>query len=347
MRAIKSIATAVPENAYSAEQVLSETKNWWRKEPEAKILFERLVSSVQVDRRHFVLPISEILKLTTVAERSEIFWSAGKALGVASAKDALLSAKLESSAVRSLIFTSCSLPTIPALDVEMISALGISPAVRRVPIYQHGCAGGVVALTLASALTSQNMPTLITSVELCSLVFQGSDNNGGNLVGSALFADGAASVIVDEEGDLEILASRSYLIPGTSQVMGYDILEDGSHLRLQRELPSLLADHIPALVKEFLAERGLIPSDLDFWLFHPGGTKILSLLEESFELPRAKTHWAWDVLRGYGNMSSASILFVLNEFLRERPWRAGEHALVVGVGPGLTIELVLLRGLPR
>lgn len=347
MPAIRSIATAVPENAYSAEQVLSATKDWWHGDAAAKILFERLVTSVQVDRRHFVLPISEILKLKSVSERSEIFWTAGKALGVTSAKQALSAAGLESKAARSLIFTSCSVPTIPAIDVEMITALGISPIVRRVPIYQHGCAGGVVALGLAGALSPETRPTLITSVELCSLVFQGTDNSGGNLVGSALFADGAASVIVDDHGDLDILASRSYLIPGTSQVMGYDILDDGSHLRLQRELPSLLADHIPALVTEFLGEHGLTSKKINFWLFHPGGVKILSLLEEAFGLQRTATHWAWDVLRGYGNMSSASILFVLNEFMRERPWQTGQHALVVGVGPGLTIELVLLRAVAQ
>jgi alkylresorcinol/alkylpyrone synthase len=123
--------------------------------------------------------------------------------------------------------------------------------------------------------------------------------------------------------------------------MGYDLMDDGAHLRLDREIPQALLSATPTFVESFLREHGLSPDDVQWWLFHPGGAKILSSLEETFSLKRHQAKWAWDTLRENGNMSSASILFALHSFMQERPYKPGDKVIMLGVGPGLTLQLNL------
>jgi alkylresorcinol/alkylpyrone synthase len=221
-----------------------------------------------------------------------------------------------------------------------VSELGSDAEIDRVPLYQHGCAGGAAGLALASRLA----PAYVASVELCSLVFQSEDLRGGNVVGSALFGDGAAcAAITDADNGLVFRDTRSWVLPESTHLMGYELLNDGAHLTLDRELPSVLADFAPDAIRAFVARSGLSTRDIQWWLFHPGGTKILNILEQCFELRRTQTHWSWDVLARYGNMSSATILFVLAEFMKDAPCADGDFVLVAGIGPGLVLQLLLLQ----
>ena len=244
------------------------------------------------------------------------------------------------------------MPIVPALDTHLINSLGLRNDIVRVPIYQYGCVGGAAGLSLASSLATTGKRVLVLSVELCSLGFQSGDHRGSSLVGSAIFADGAACAVIAPPtaqdgkatiGDLKFLGSQSFVVPNSTHLMGYDILDGGTHLRLDRELPSALAAQAPSRVKQFLALHGLTADDVAWWLFHPGGVKVLQSLEETFALRAEQSRFSWNVLSQHGNMSSASILFVIADFISSGAARPGDKALVFGVGPGLTIELILLE----
>jgi alkylresorcinol/alkylpyrone synthase len=220
-------------------------------------------------------------------------------------------------------------------------------------MYQHGCVGGAVGLSLANKLVkATGEPSAVVSLELCSLIHQGEDLSRGSLVGSAIFGDGAGCAVITPEpvsgvSAIQILGASSYLIPGTEQLIGYQILDDGTHLKLDKEVVLNLINHVPGAVQIFLETQGLESTDIDAWLLHPGSAKIVESLEQGLGLRPEATRWTWEVLTRQGNMSSASVFFVLAEYLKDRereqgPRGKGGKALMLGVGPGISLELVLL-----
>jgi alkylresorcinol/alkylpyrone synthase len=340
---VTHVATALPKQFYSAAEILEATKDWMKAVPSERALFERFIASSKIGGRHFCLPVQRILQLRNQDERAALFLKEGSDLGCEAVSSVLMHAELSKDAVQTLVFSSCSVPTIPAVDATIVNRLELQPTIRRVPVYQHGCAGGAVGLGLGAALANSKGATLVLAAELCSLVFHSEDFSSGSLVGSALFADGAACAVLQQKPQgLEFLGTQSYLIPHSEQLMGYDLKNDGAHLRLLRELPMVLSEHAPELIRTFLGTYALGPADISSWLFHPGGVRILDNLESALNLKREQTHWAWDVLDTHGNMSSATILFVLESYLK-RQRQTGSYVLMLGIGPGLTIELLLFR----
>lgn len=342
MASISSVAISLPDASYCNADVLAAGASWLKDSPAELALFRRFVEATLTKKRHFVLPLEGILSLNGARGRAEMFEQAAPQIALPAMKDAIQNSRQDPSQLGTFLFTSCTCPSIPAVDGILVEQAKLSSEISRVPIYQHGCAGGIVGLNLASKLVQEHSPVLLTSVELCSLVFQAKCRTGGQLVGSAIFGDGAASaVIVPENRGLTFVDSCSTLLPGSRQLMGYDIFDDGTYLRLDRELPSFLAKHVPQLVGKFLGRNGLVAGDVPWWLFHPGGVKILDFLEQAFSLEERQATWARRVLSTYGNLSSASVLFVLHEFLQDKTYKAGDYVLMVGVGPGLTIEQIL------
>lgn len=344
MPSVVSVGTALPAFAYTSADVVEVGAEWLKDQPDNFALFKKFVSSSKTNKRNFIFPRSEILSIGGMEYRNAVFESAAAPLGSKSLMQAFEIADIDARHLKTLIFTSCTCPSIPAVDGLIIDELNLPRTINRVPIYQHGCAGGVVGLRLAAELSKVQGLVSITSVELCSLVFQRANVTAAQLVGAAIFADGAASALVSpEDKGLVIRASQSFLIPNSRHLMGYNILDDGSHLRLDRNLPQALVEVAPEQIKAFLAQHGLERDDISYWLFHPGGTKILDFLESNLELQPGQAHWARDVLTNTGNLSSATVLYVLKEFLDSKVIKAGEKAVMLGVGPGLTLELVLFE----
>lgn len=335
---IAGVSTALPSNRYTSSQLLAETSSWLS--GGSRECFERFVKSSQVDTRYFAFTLDEIFNLRDAKAREAAFREHGLALGMAAAKDLIASHSIDCSEIETIIVTSCTVPIIPGLDVEMVNALSLARGIQRLPIYQYGCAGGGASLRISRNLGN----TLIVAIELCSLVFQPEDFSKGNLVGSALFSDGAAAAYISREtGNLEIVDSLSYLIPDSSNVMGYDLADDGAHLRLSPELPQTLLKNLPFALSGLLKRNHLDVSSIAAWIVHPGGSKILTLLEENLDIRRDRIRWSWNILNQFGNMSSATLLFVLSEYLKDGDYKRGDLALMIGIGPGLSIELSLLR----
>lgn len=339
-----SVQTTTPRHSASIQDVAEASRAWLQSESPESQLFNRYLRSSGATGRRFVLPPHEIIALRGVQERARLFEEHGSELSKIVVEQALTDSKLSAKDIDTLIFTSCSCPLIPSPDTLIIDHLGFRHDILRIPVYQYGCAGGIIGLGLAHRLGATSRNVLLVSTELCSLVFQASNLSPAQLVGASLFADGSAAVVLSNQnasGQCAILAHRSFLLPETRHLMGYDIKDDGSHLILDKSLPQYLAKEVPSIVDSFLASQGLSRSDIPWWLFHPGGTKILSSLQEVVGLHSEQCRWAAEILHTVGNMSSATILFVLKAFLEGRTANSGDKFLVVGVGPGLTIEVVL------
>jgi alkylresorcinol/alkylpyrone synthase len=225
------------------------------------------------------------------------------------------------------------------------------PDVRRLPITALGCAGGAAALARAHdfLIGFPNARVLVIAVELPSLALQRTDPSLANLVSTALFGDGAAAAVLaggaaaaPSAGSFEILETRSHIFPRSTHALGFDLRDDGFHAVLSKEIPLLLKQAIARVVAEMAARRGLSRADLSCFVLHPGGRKILGVLEEELGLTRDDTQLSWEILGRYGNQSSASVLFVLHEWLTQRRPAAGAHGVLAAFGPGLTTELLLL-----
>lgn len=352
MSHLTHITTASPRYAASTADMLNAAEGWLASRPEELALFSRFLLSSKIERRHFALPLEEISSLNGTAHRASRYLEEARLLGEKAVTMALESASMQAGDIDIIITTSCTMPIVPSLDTHLINSLGLRNDIVRVPIYQYGCVGGAAGLSLASSLAQTGKQVLVLSVELCSLGFQSGDHRGSSLVGSAIFADGAACAVVSPPaastesatlGKLKFLGSQSFIVPDSTHLMGYDILDGGTHLRLDRELPSALAAQAPGRVTKFLQQHGLGVDDIAWWLFHPGGVKVLQSLEETFALRPDQSRFSWNVLSQHGNMSSASILFVISDFIESHAAKPGDKALVFGVGPGLTIELILLE----
>ncbi len=345
MPSINKIFTASPEFKVTREQIPNVADIWLKDDAVSKEKFKRISSNSGVDQRYYIQPYENTLELKGLEQRASIFEEMGVPLLSSAVSKCLEASSYDRTEVDFITFTSCSVPIIPSIDAPVILNCKLPNTIGRIPIFQHGCVGGVVSLSLGSKLAKLGKPVLVTSLELCSLVFQFGNTAGSQLVGASIFADGAAALLIEpNEGKLNFIDSMSYLIPNSRHLMGYDIHDDGFHLRLDRDLPSLLTKEAPALVRSFLAKNNLNLKDIDYWLFHPGGVRILDLLVQSLDLSQEQCHWSYDTLREHGNMSSSTILYVLEKFQNQISLSRTQYALIMGIGPGLTVEMILLRG---
>jgi alkylresorcinol/alkylpyrone synthase len=306
-----------------------------------------LFDHAQVARRYSVFPLDELIRERSLTQTNQDYQEHAIALGRKVAVDCLAQAGLQPADIDMLITVSCTGYMIPSLDAYLVDDLGFRPNVRRLPITELGCIGGVMALSRAREFVRAFPETnvLVVAVELSSLTFQPRDRSQANLVSGALFGDGAAAALVTGHAirGMQIVDTASHLIPDTRDAMGFELRDNGFHMVLAKSIPDILRGQIRPLVIPFLERHNLRPEELAGYLLHPGGKKILDYLEQEFHIERQKSQPSWDVLRDYGNLSSATILFVLREWLtRQRP-DSGAYGLAAGFGPGLSIELVLLR----
>jgi alkylresorcinol/alkylpyrone synthase len=227
--------------------------------------------------------------------------------------------------------------------------MGLPASIKRIPIFGLGCVAGAAGIARAADYV-RAFPgecAALVSVELCSLTWQREDVTAANIISSGLFGDGAAAVVIGgadtaTEGP-RILASRSSFYPGTEDVMGWKISEKGFRIMLSPDVPRMVHEHLASDVEAFLAENGLKHGDIESWIMHTGGPKILEATTEALHLPPTALQPSWDCLRKVGNLSSASVLLVLDHFIHVRRPAPGSYGILAAMGPGFCSELVLLR----
>lgn len=341
MPSISLVETALPAHRIDQSSLREVTEEWLGTDRRARDKFLRIAAGAGIEARNLIRAPRDTLSLNGLADRARLFEEHGAQLMQQALDQVLARYSGAPEDFGFSLFVSCTVPTIPCIDGPVLIRNGFSPSISRIPIFQSGCAAGVVGIGLGAKLASLGRPVILTSVELCSLVFHPDAHDPEQLVGAAIFADGAAVAVIEPGDGLSILDSMSVLLPGSEQLMGYHVRDDGFYLRLLPDLPSVLCEQLPHIVDRFLRRNELSVRDIEHWLIHPGGKKILDSCAEQLGLRDEQYQWSRAALREHGNLSSASILFVLQRFLRS-PCRSAGHGLIIGIGPGLTVELVLV-----
>ena len=344
---IAATATAVPPHLMSRDKVKTYFEKAFTLDPRRLSGIHAVVDNSQIENRFSVFPLDYFIEARSLAQISQEYQECAIRLGRQVTEDCLERARLKPTDIDMFVTVSCTGVMIPSLDAHLMNQLGFRSDVRRLPITELGCAAGAAAFTRAweylQAYPDRNV--LIVAVELPTLTFQRGDLSQANLVSCALFGDGAGAAIVTGRPTRgpQILASESYLFPDSIAAMGFDLRDTGFHIVLSRDVPQLIRSKIKGLVNGFLETNGIAREQLSAFILHPGGQKLLAYLEEELGLCRCETQLSWDVLRDFGNLSSATILFVLHEWLTKKTIAAGQYGLMAAFGPGFSSEMLLLR----
>jgi alkylresorcinol/alkylpyrone synthase len=302
-----------------------------------------------VDGRHVSMPLHEYYDLTSFGKANNVWIETAVDLGAQAISCGLSRAGLSVEDAGALFFVSVTGIASPSIDARLINRLGLPANIRRVPVFGLGCVAGAAGVSMAADYVRAypDKVAVLLSVELCSLTVQREDLSIANLISSGLFGDGACAVIVaGSERHLpgpRIVATRSIFYRDTEKVMGWDISEKGFTIVLSPSVPDVIRENLGRDVDALLTENGITRNDIESWVLHTGGPKILEATQEALSLPAGALATSWDCLRRMGNLSSASVLVVLEEFLMKRRPAAGTWGLLAAMGPGFCSELVLLR----
>jgi alkylresorcinol/alkylpyrone synthase len=306
-----------------------------------------VIDNSAIDQRYCVFPPEYSIEPRPLAQINAEYQDKAVELGLQVTEQALAQANLAPADVDLLVTVSCTGVMIPSLDAHLATIMPFRSDVRRLPITELGCAAGAAGLARTWEYVSAfpDRTALLVAVEIPTLTFQRKDMSQANLISAVLFGDGAAGVVVTgrEAPGPRILASECFLFPNSLTAMGFDLRDTGFHIVLSKDVPELIRERVKDLAEGFLARQGLRREDISAFLLHPGGQKLLSFMQEELGLSRADTEISWDILRRYGNLSSASVLFILNEWLVQREMPSGSYGLLMAFGPGFTAEMLLIQ----
>jgi alkylresorcinol/alkylpyrone synthase len=338
-----------PPHRYSQAEVLHVAADALALSTGERERLRRIFDRAGVAWRGSSEPLSTVFGSSTFEERNR------RAIAAATRDATTLARRLLSTAgagVRphALVSTSCTSFLIPAVDALVADALNLGPRLVRLPITEAGCAGGAVALARAAdyLVAHPEDCAIVVAVESCSQTFRPLDRSSTNQVATALFGDGASGALLAgnqhplaRRAALRFLGSASFFFPGSLGMMGFALRQDGLELILDRRLPSFLSGRLAPAIDSFLDEHGVTRPDIARFALHPGGRAVVDAAERELGLSPHALADARQVLRDHGNMSSATILFVLDAAARAA--RSGDLILSVGFGPGFGVELSLWR----
>lgn len=344
---IASVATAVPVHVTGQEEVAERAQKVF---PQYARL-DSLYKNTGIERRYSVEPKEWYLQPHTWEDRTRSYQRHALDLLERAATQAVAEAGLTLRDIDTIVTNTVTGLAIPTLDARLMNRLAFRPDVERLPIFGLGCGGGIGGLARATRM-AQARPgsnVLFLTVDLCSLCLRLDDPSLTMFVAAALFGDGAAAVVLrssagDRPGDgapacATVGAIGEYFWSKTEHIMGWDIKNDGFGIVLSPDLPALMRERLAEALFPFLARAGLSLQDFDGLLLHPGGSKILQTVEDALGLPRERIRYSWHVLKNYGNMSSATAIFVLKQALAD-----GAHGryLAAAFGPGFSGFFVVL-----
>jgi alkylresorcinol/alkylpyrone synthase len=302
-----------------------------------------------VDGRYFSRELGSYEALDTWGKTNDVWIETAEKLGEQAIDCALKLAGLSRDRINAIFFVSVTGVCSPSIDARLVNRMGLSRNIKRNPIFGLGCVAGAAGLARAADYVRAypDQVAVLLSVELCSLTWQRDDLSVANLISSGLFGDGAAAVLV--AGDKvalpgpRIVASQQVFYPDTQDVMGWKVSEKGFNIVLSPDVPTVVRENLGRDVDEFLAQHGLKRSDIGSWIMHTGGPKVLEASAESLGLKNGELDVSWDALRRVGNLSSASVLVVLDEVMKHRRPDPGTRSILAAMGPGFCAEILLLE----
>lgn len=346
---IAGAASAFPKHQYDQRVLLSALKKHWGPKLDNPMFIERLHTRVGVDTRSLALPMEEYEGLKSWKQANDHWISIATDLGAEALAAVCARAGVDPKQLGALFFVSITGVSSPSVDARIINRLGLSPHIKRLPVFGLGCVAGAAGLARAADYVRgfPDQIAAVVAVELCSLTLQQEDLSVANLISSGLFGDGAAAALVAgaESGFAgpRVVSTRSVFYPESEHVMGWDISDKGFKIVLSREVPEVVDLYLARDVDAFLASEGKTRADIGSWIIHTGGPRILEATQKALELPEGALETSWACLRRTGNLSSASVLCVLEQFLEHKRGQAGSYSLLAAMGPGFCSELVLLQ----
>jgi alkylresorcinol/alkylpyrone synthase len=344
---IVSAASAVPP--YMATQ--NEAAEFARQLFASRIEdFDRLLPvfvNAGIERRYFSRPLEWLSQTRTLAEKNAVYIESATALSAEAARKAMDHAGVAPSEIDTVIYINSTGIATPSIDARLANVIAFRRDIRRVPVWGLGCAGGVAGIAIAHQflLGQPNATVLLVATELCGLTFIPDDITKSNIVACALFGEGSAAVVLrgdnTDSNGMSIVDTQSVLYPDSLDVMGWNMVSEGLQVVFAQRIPDIVEQHCARDIGAFLDRHGIKLSEVDHLLFHPGGTKVVAAYKRALGLDGDRLALSESILREYGNMSSATVLFVLERFLESR--HQPGYALMSALGPGFSSESALLR----
>lgn len=308
-----------------------------------------LFENTQIEKRHFCVPMDWFKSNHTFSEKNRLYVENATELSIKAYQSALDYAQLTQDDISHLFFVSTTGLSTPSLDALILNQMRANPYTKRTPMWGLGCGGGAVGLSRAFDYVKAHPKEIavVIAVELCGLTFQRNDLTKSNLVATSLFADGAAAVIVagDEakvQSTIHITSTQSTMWPDSLDVMGWDFSSSGFHVIFSQDIPTIVRTEVAKDVHNFLQSHGM--TGTDHYVLHPGGRKVLDAYRDSLGIEGNKLDITENILKQYGNISSCTVLYVLDEFLRQKQLGKGESGLIAALGPGFSLEMLLMEG---
>ncbi|PQJ75490.1 type III polyketide synthase [Polaribacter gangjinensis] len=345
---IISVAKQLPQYFRETKDIIPFVKLWMQDQEERfqrKVI--KLFEGAGVDKRYSIMSPEEVFTASSFEEKNTIYAREVVKLATESLKKALEKAHLKATEIDYIITVSCTGIMIPSMDAYLINSLAMKQDIVRLPVTEMGCAAGVSGMIYAKNFlkANPNKRAAVIAVEAPTATFQLNDFSMANIVSAAIFGDGASAVILssfeDDKGP-EIIDESMYHFYDATHMMGFNLVNSGLQMILDKEVPQKISDHFPAIVHPFLERNNLTIDDIHYLIFHPGGKKIVQTVEDLFGVLGKNIDDTKEVLRLFGNMSSATVLYVLERFMDQNPTK-GERGLMLSFGPGFSAQRILLE----
>ena len=341
---IQGTGTAVPKNTFNQKSIRAVVEALFSDTVHDLDRLLGVFSHTHIQQRHLIEQPEWYAADHNFGDSNAAYVKAATTLSLAAARDALSASKVSVAEVAGIVVASTTGLMTPSLDAVIAQELQLPATVSRSPLFGLGCAGGVSGLARAAemCIARGGRPVLFVAVEICSATFQKNDTSKSNLIGSSIFADGAAAVVLSSEpSQLRVVDSHSHLFPNTYDIMGWDFTDSGFKVRFSRDIPTFVREQLPHMISEACQGWDIAQGDVNSWITHPGGAKVLEAFAEAVGADESDLKDAYDVLRDHGNMSSASVLFVLHHMLSHGNVNTG-YAIMSALGPGFSSEHLLL-----
>lgn len=345
---ITAVAKQLPKYTRDTKDIIPYLNVWLSGQEERfqrKVI--KLFEGAGVDKRYSIMDAEEVFLNSSFEEKNDVYSREVIKLGEQALLKSLEKANLKPTDIDYIITVSCTGIMIPSLDAYLINRLKMRQDIVRLPVTEMGCAAGVSGIIYAKNFlkANPNKRAAVIAVESPTATFQLNDYSMANIVSAAIFGDGAASVILssyeDEEGP-EILDEAMYHFYDAESMMGFKLVNTGLQMILDKAVPETIANHFPEIVHPFLERNHMTIDDVDHLIFHPGGKKIVQTVEELFGSLGKNIDDTKEVLKLYGNMSSATVLYVLERFM-DKQLPKGDVGLMISFGPGFSAQRILLK----